>query len=79
MRDDYSPREEPVAFTSRVSDLISSYFQGVGNYFQGPGRSRDYSLELPQIRACVLRRTRFVTLWNSLSLTRLGRFAVTRW
>ena len=41
-----SPREEPVAFTSRVSDLISSYFQGVGNYSQGPGRSRDHSLEL---------------------------------
>ena len=45
----------------------------------GPGRSRDYSLELPQIRACTLNAPGSSRCGLSLSLTRLGRFAVTRW
>jgi len=43
------------------SDQVSGFFlasQGVG-----PGRPRDCSLELPQIRACASRRTRLVTSW----------------
>ena len=41
--------------SSRLSDLFSSYFQGVGNYFQGPGRPRDYSLEFQPIRRAAFR------------------------
>lgn len=45
----------------------------------GPGRPRDYSLGLPQIRACTLNAPGSSRCGTSLSLTRPGRFAVTRW
>jgi len=46
---------------------------------RGPGRPRDYSLGLPQIPTCAL-NTSGSSRWGiSLSLTRPGRFAVTRW
>ena len=44
----------------------------------GPGRPRDYSLGLPQIRACTLNAPGSSRCGASLSLTRPGRFAVTR-
>ena len=44
-----------------------------------PGRPRDYSLGLPQIRTCTLNASGSSRCGISLSLTRLGRFAVTRW
>jgi len=45
----------------------------------GAGSPRDYSLGLPQIRTCTFKRIRFRHVVESLSLPRLGRFAVTRW
>src|SRR5271167_4320737 len=45
----------------------------------GPGRRGGYPPRLPQIRACALNAPGSSRCGRSLSLTRLGRFAVTRW
>jgi hypothetical protein len=49
-----------------------------GEWLVRPGRPRDYSLGLPQIRACTLNAPGSSRCGASLSLTRPGRFAVTR-
>ena len=46
---------------------------------EGPGRRGGYPPRLPQIRACALNAPGSSRCGRSLSLTRLGRFAVTRW
>jgi len=53
--------------------------RGVSLGIRGPGRPRDCSLGLPQIRTCALNASGSSRCGISLSLTRLGRFAVTRW
>ena len=62
-----------------VSDLADRFGAQPSQVHNWPGRPRDYSLGLPQIRACASKTHPVRHVAESLSLTRSGRFAVTRW